>query len=383
MWSVIRRLQGVSPTCESTSGVSSFERHQHSIMMHEIKPYPRQLDPDIFTRPYGDLEYEKVRVWMLSDVADKRLQAINHLLELYVQQRENSIRSLKYGFLELLLSTLHHDEEERMRCKAAEALIMLLLEPKALDMLLSMDDEKGALRELLKTVEDPSSEVVILSLKVMIACRMAYNAYEAIARLVKYGLIERCIALLRHADDRVTATACTTLGTIFSVKEAFIPFVEAGGVAELTAVLQRDDPFITAEAADVITLAAAYRMGKKAAVERRTLSFLLPHMLHENLRVRTAVTGAVAQLTIYEPGKQQAVDCGVPPVLLEILAQEGERDVLVNVVKGIVNVAEHPAGRRQLLGAKERLQAIAREADDYQPLTSSISEALSQLARKC
>ncbi|EAN79570.1 hypothetical protein, conserved [Trypanosoma brucei brucei TREU927] len=384
MWSVIRKLQGVPLDDDSdTSAESRIERNQQSIMMHEMKPHPRPLDPDIFTRAYGLLEYEKTRTWMLSEEFNKRVQAIDHLIELYTQQRENAVRSLRYGFLELLLSTLHNDEEETMRCKAAEALAMLLMEPLAVDMLLAMDDEKFTLRELLATLSDPSHEVVILSLRLILPCRMAFNSYEAIARLVKYNFIERGIALLRHPEDRVVATACTALVTIFSVKEAFIPFIRLGGMSELTVALHRDDPFVISEAADVVTHAASYRMGKKAAVDCRTLVALMPHMLHQNLRVRTAVTGAVAQLTIYEPGKYQAVDEGLPPLLLALLMEEEERDVLVNVVKGIINVAEHPVGRKRLLGAKERLQSLSSVADDYQPLTSSICEALSQLERKC
>ncbi|RNF13987.1 uncharacterized protein Tco025E_05998 [Trypanosoma conorhini] len=383
MWSVIRRLQGESPSSEGACGESRCERNQRCIMMHEMKRYPRSLDPDIFTRPFGELEYEKVRLWMLDESVDKRRQAMNHLLELYVLQRENVVRSLRYGFLDVVLSTLHHDESEEMRCKAAEALAFLLRETNGLDMFLAMDDEKAALSELLKALDDPSREVVILVLRVTIACRAAYNAYEATLRLVKYGFIERCIALLRHEEDRVAATACSALVTIFAVKEAFIQFIRAGGMEEVTEALKRSDPFVVAEAAEVVIQAAVYRLGKKAAVNHNTLVALQPYMLHDNLRVRTAVTGAVAQLTIYEPGKQQAVDENVATILLELLMQEEERDVLVNVLKTVVNVAEHPAGRRQLLGAKDRLLFIAREADDYQPLTSSVAEALSQLERKC
>ncbi|RNE99459.1 hypothetical protein TraAM80_08179 [Trypanosoma rangeli] len=383
MWSVIRRLQGESPPGESTCGELRYERNQRCIMMHEMKRYPRTLDPDVFTRPFGEMEYEKVRAWMLHDSVDKRRQAMNHLLELHVLQRENVICSLRYGFLDVILCTLHHDESEEMRCKAAEALAFLLRETKGLDMFLAMDDEKATLCELLKALDDPSSEVIILVLRVTIACRAAYNAYEATLRLVKYGFIERCIALLRHEEDRVTATACSALVTIFVVKEAFIQFIQADGMAEVTEALRRNDPFVVAEAAEVVIQSALYRLGKKAAVNHNTLVALQPYMLHDNLRVRTAVTGAVAQLTIYEPGKQQAVDENVAELLLKLLMKEEERDVLVNVLKTIVNVAEHPVGRRQLLVAKDRLQFIAREADDYQPLTSSVAEALSQLERKC
>nr|CCC95234.1 unnamed protein product [Trypanosoma congolense IL3000] len=383
MWTVIRALQGVPTDDECRYEESRYERNQRSIMMHEMRPYPPPIDPNVFTRAYGSLEYEKTRMWMLSEEFNKRIQAINHLLELYTQQRENAVLSLKYGFLELLLSTLHHDDEEVMRCKAAEALAMLLLEPVALDSLLSMDDEKETLRELLDAFSDSCYDVVVLSLRVIISCRAAYNSYEAITRLVRYGFIGRCIELLRHVEDRVVAAACAALGTIFSVKEAFIPFIKLGGVEELTAVFQRENPFVIAEAADVAAHVASYRMGKKAAVKCCTLVVLMPYMHHESPRVRTAVTAAVAQLTIYEPGKYQAVQEGLPPLLLSLLMKEEERDILVNVVKGIINVAEHPEGRRQLLGAKERLQVLACVADDYQPLTSSICEALSQLERKC
>ncbi|KEG13825.1 hypothetical protein DQ04_00761050 [Trypanosoma grayi] len=386
MWSVIRRLQG-EPIADASAvdDLTRFERNQRCIAMHEMRPHPRPLDPEIFTRAYGELGYEKVRVWMLSDDVARRRQAVDHLLELYVMQRENVIRSLRYGFLELMLSTLHHDEAEEMRCKAAEALALLLREPKALDMLLAMDDDRATLRELLNTLDDPSSDVIVLALRLVIVCRAAYNAYEATRRLVGYGLIERCIVLLRHDEDKVAAMACSALVTIFDVKEAFIPFIKAAGMRAVTAALARNDPFVAAEAAEVVTQAASYRLGKKAAVDSGTLVALVPYMTHDNLRVRTAVTGAVAQLTIYEPGKQQAVDDGIAQVLLALLMreEEEERDVLVNVVKTIVNVAEHPMGRRQLLSAKGRLQRIASGADDYQPLTSSVCEALSQLERKC
>ncbi|KAF8302803.1 hypothetical protein TcYC6_0043030 [Trypanosoma cruzi] len=383
MWSVIRALQGESPACEDNFAESRYERNQRCILMHEMKRYPRSLDPEIFTRPFGELEYEKVRAWMLDDRVGRRRQAVDHLLELYVLQRENVIRSLRYGFLDVLLSTLHNDESEEMRCKSAEALAFLLRETKGLDMLLAMDDEGGTIGKLLKALDDPSKEVVILVLRVTIACRAAYNAYEATVRLVKYGFIECCIALLRHEEVRVSATACSALATIFSVKEAFIRFIRSGGMAEVTEALKRNGVFVASEAAEVVTQAAVYRLGKKAAVNHCTLVALRPYMTHDNLRVRTAVTGAVAQLTIYEPGKQQAVDENIAPILLELLMHEEERDVLVNVLKTFVNVAEHPAGRRQLLGAKDRLQFIAREADDYQPLNLSVAEALSQLERKC
>ncbi|KAH9599664.1 hypothetical protein LSM04_007081 [Trypanosoma melophagium] len=387
MWSVIRRLQGVSPDDGDIPAETRLEHNQRCIMMHEMRPYPHPLDPNIFTRPYGELEYEKVRVWMLNDDVSRRIQAINHLLELYVMQRENAIRSLKYGFLELLLSTLHHDEEEEMRCKAADALALLLREPKALEFLLAMDDEKGTLRELLTTLDDPSSEVVVRAVRVLMGCRAAYNGYEAITRLVRYGLVERCVRLLEPAGraDKVAAAGCGGLAAALLVKEAFVRVVRAGGVGAATAVLAapQPDPLAVAEAADALTLTAAYRLGKTAAVDAHTLAALRPHMRNENLRVRTSITAAVAQLTIYEPGKRQAVDEEIPAVLLALLMQEEERDVLVNVVKAIVNIAELPAGRRQLLAAKERLQFIASEADDYQPLTSSVAEALSQLERKC
>jgi hypothetical protein len=92
--------------------------------------------------------------------------------------------------------------------------------------------------------------------------------------------------------------------------------------------------------------------------------------------VRSSIAAALAALTVSERGKSQAIEGGVVDIVANALLQESERDVLMNQIKVVSNIAEHPVARPVLESIVPRLQEIAQLAQGYEPLVQAADRAV-------
>lgn len=368
MWSVIRKKQGITQNVSVFSSISpgeSFERNQRIILHHEAKPFVPELDPDVFTRAYDDFNFEKIRRWMLAENPDSRFQAVDQLTELYVEQRENCARSLPYHLLEILLSLMCTDEVPDIRERAATAMSLLVREPVAQTVLLELDQGgQRPFERILACLADPIDGVVVVVLRVIAACHARYNSYALTELFTKKNSIPLMVNLLRSESIMVKAVTCLALLPIFDVKEAHILFLREGGMRVVTEALEIDDAMLIANGAEVISRAAEFPQGKRDAVESQTLRVLCRYIQYDNLTPRVAVLSAMAQITVLESARMQAVEFGVAERVKELLSVEDERDVLVHLSRLIFHIAEWPEGRRRLLPCRERLEELIDLAED-------------------
>lgn len=391
MWDVIRRTQGLALNenalaCEPAE--EQYQRNQRCILLHEAKPPVPHIDPKTMTRAYGDFHYEKVRRWLLDEDVQLRLQAADQLIELFTEKREHRVKCLEYNILPILFSTLCEDPEEVLRERAATALQMVVQEPVAQDRMLRVvaqsqsadefvvghfEEEEGDAaigdlqqRLLTEALADSSDLVVMLSLRVMIGCHGYANNYALTEHMVDLGAVPIVLELVRQSPNPlVRAVACSALVPMFDVKEAHIIFQRAGGMKIVTdAVRGAEDDMLVAEAAEVISRAAEWPQGKRDAVSFGTIAALLPFVRSANLSVRVAVAAALAQITVWEPAKFQAVETpDLTTAACQLLAEEDERDVIAHLAKLIYHVAEHPDGRAALRSCKPRLLTLLEYAD--------------------
>lgn len=361
-----------------------FARHQRCLLMHEAKPNVPVMDPKNFTLPYGDLVFDKVRRWLLDEDANMRGQALNQLIELYVESRENCVHSLHYGLLPLLVLLIATDEEHELRERAATAAEILFHEPLAQHQLMQSEEAgAGLLKRLLGALGDPFEGVIVLVLRVIIACHGRHDGFATTTRLVELGSVPTLLSLVQQSPTTVVrAVACAALVPTFDVKEAHLIFDTANGMQVITQALREtSDEMFVAEAADVVSRAAEFAPGKRAAVACETLSVLLPHLPCANLSVRVAVAAALAQVTVLESARRQAGKMGMPAVVLALLADEVERDVLMHVARLIANLAELPSARAALKPARGRLEELSVCAGDDAAIVTAFATALELLSR--
>lgn len=386
MWSVIRKNQGLPPNenaFEQLSNEENYQRNQMCILMHEAKANIPPIDPKIFTKAFHHLIFEKIRRWLIDEDPHMRIQATDQLIEMYIEKRENCILSLSHDTLPILISMLCTDEVSDIRERAAAALEILVKEPMAQNLLIDMEKRgEKPLERLLNATLDSCDSVVVLALRVLVACNVRHNLHTLTESLVELGCITRYLELVQRENIIVKAVACSALVPTFDVKESFIIFLSNDGMKILTDALAVDDAMLIAAASEVISQAAEFPEGKREAVRHQTLAALQPYMMHENLTTRVSVLAALAQLTILEPAKFQAVDIQLPKRILELIAVEDERDVLIFLAKLIYNIAEYPEGRTQIRTCKERLQELLQLAGEDIAIVATFNEAIHKLSQK-
>lgn len=389
MWSVLRRHQGEVYEPKENVQMPDPSRNLHpntsaatnrcaltlrTIAMHETKPQPKPQDPQILTAPYGNLIYRKIRDHLAHDNVILRRQAVTHLYELFSQITEHVVCAVKEGILDALMLSLV-DPDDDMRTQTCIVLEQVVKQPAGQQALLAKGTEY--LGKILSATDDSCTDVVIEALRVLAATNVAFNENESTRRLIGIGAVPIYVRKLKDSDDGVCCSACTALCKVFDVKEGFIHVIEAGGVAALTdAVRRATEIMVLVEVAEVLSQAAFYGAGKQAAIQCRTAETLIPHISHESVAVRSSVTAALAALTVSERGKSQAIEGGVVDILTQALLQENERDVLMNQIKVLSNISEHPIARPNLEFVVPRLEEIMQLAADYAPLVQSAERAI-------
>lgn len=399
MWAVIRRAQGLSLNEEpaaASSPVDCYDRNQRCILMHEAKAAVPYMDPRIMTRAYGEFHYEKVRRWLLDDDARLRLQAADQLIEMYTEQREHRVRSLAYDALPILFSILCADEEEVLRERAGAALEMLVREPITQDQIikaeaLGPEAHPGGMtpldRVLTVALQDSCDAVVALVLRVTVACHSYTNSFAVTERLVALDAIPKILERVAVSENPlVCALACASLVPVFDIKEAHVIFQRCDGVRIVTeAIRTAEDDMLVAEAAEALSRAAEWPQGKRDAVTCKTISALINHMDTGNLTARVAVLAALAQITVWEPARFQALETDrCTTAITALVAVEDERDVIAHLAQLIFHLSDEPGGRRALRPCRDRLIELLGFADS-EDLTVRLvlQNAVDTLARKC
>lgn len=386
MWSVIRRHQGLSSNRNefaSLSNESKYQRHQMCILMHEAKANVPSIDPKIFTKAFDRLIFEKIARWILDEDPEMRIQAADQLIELFVEKREHCILSLSYNILPILIAVLCTDEVTEIRERAAAALEILLKEPLGQDLLISMEKRgEEPLERLLSATSDSSDSVVVLTLRVLVACNGGLSLHITTEALVQLGCIQCYLDILvKRENPIVKAVVCSALLPTFDVKESFITFLDHEGMRIVTEALRVDDATLVSTAAEVISRVAEFPEGKRDAVRCGTLEALQPYLNHENLTTRVSVVAALAQLTVLEPGKYQAVKINLPQSVIEQIDVEEERDVLIFLAKLIYNIAEYPDGREKIKGCQGRLHELLLFAGEDAEIIAALNEAIEKLSQ--
>ncbi|CCW68380.1 unnamed protein product [Phytomonas sp. Hart1] len=393
MWSVIRKEQGLSPNVSAYDEKTPQDRralHQRVIVLHETRPFTPYINPKLYTRAYGDLNYDKLARWLHADDPGMRLQAINHLIELYTENREHCVRSLNYDLLPGLIGMLGGDPVEEIRGLCASALTMLLNEPTTQ----SRVDREGWVKYLsgiIAATRDRSDGVVVLSLRALAACHIHYNHFLLTELLItELNGVELVMKLIQSSPNAtVRAVACGVLTKMFDVGETFARFARLRGVEILTQTISEaaaEDAMLLAGAAEVISRGCECPPCRHEAVHHETMKVLFPHLAHGDLLVRVAVSAALAQITLLEEAKMQASDW---PLLLEAVLnaiyQEVERDVLVFLSKFVYNIAEFPKGRAALRPCRshiEKLYAFTAEGEEAELTRQTLANTIEILYRK-
>eukprot|EP00388_Colpodella_angusta_P036514 GDKK01039097.1.p1 GENE.GDKK01039097.1~~GDKK01039097.1.p1 ORF type:complete len:100 (-),score=10.30 GDKK01039097.1:68-367(-) len=89
------------------------------------------------------------------------------------------------------------------------------------------------------------------------------------------------------------------------------------------------------------------------------------------------MAGALAALTVYVPGRQQALELHLVEEIAAAINSEEQRDVLANHMHTICNMAEHPQARFALRAtAIPRLEEIVGLTVDYPELHESAVRAI-------
>ncbi|EPY37625.1 hypothetical protein AGDE_06309 [Angomonas deanei] len=350
------------------------------MMLHEARPDIPPSNPGVFSRAYGELNFEKVRRWLVDEDARLRIQAVEELIDMYVERREYAVISLKYEMLEILITTLIGDEVDEIRERAGAALEMLLRERPAQQVLLGLSD--NPLQELLKALHDSSDGVVVITLRAFIAAHSFTNEFRVTEELVRLGVIDHYMELLSHENVVVVAVTCAALVPVFDIKEMNVVFLRQNGMQLVTRALASNDAMLVTEAAELLSKACETQEGRRVAVESGTIAALAAHVTHENLSARVGVCSALAQITVLEKARFQAVEVNLPPVLLELLSTEDERDVLVHVARLLIHLGEFKEGRDALRSSVPRLEELVSLAGEDLAIAVPLQKAISVLSRK-
>lgn len=399
-------------THPNTTAKYRFELAMRQIYLHEAKPDPKPLDPLVLTTPYDRLVYAKIAANLSHENVSMRRAAIEQLLELYGQKPEHVILSLKptpsggasgmnTNMLDVLCVSLN-DPDEELRVGACRALQYIMreaegqkaaLQPNKSSTSKAAADASPSVRpdgtncsnynfyyfeKFLAILDDEDPIVVSEGLKVLASCHMYHNEMIATKHLIKLGCLNKYVEKIRVRHEGIAGNACEALVKALDVKEAFVFALDAGAMEALTNVMAvESDPFVLTKAAEATTKLCFYGAGKRAGFKHNTIKSILPHIRDESSAVRTAMAGALAALTVYVPGRQQALDLDVIVELVAAITSEEQRDVLANHMNTICNMAEHPQGRFALkASAIPRLQEIVGLTVDYPQLHEAAIRAI-------
>lgn len=395
MWKVIRHRQGLEPNAPPPRRDTDYAAHQRCIQLHEVRPDVPYMSPIAFSKAYGEFVFVKIRRWLLDERTDVRLQAAEHLIELYTEKREHSVQSLSYDLLPILLATLEKDESPQMRERAGMALELLVRET-ATQRLLLLEDGSNApttstgrstvtppcLLSILASLRDTCEEVIIAGLRVVLSCHAWQNAFAVTAALVDGGLTPILIDLILSPNTSAQVFACSAARQLFQVKEAHVEFLKLGGISTLTSAITHTEAVaLVAEAAEVVSLAAEYAQGRRDAVACGTLAALQPYLQNPNLTLRVAVYSAAAQVAVLESAKRQATEAGYPALLVQEMRGEDERDVLMHMLRLVYHIAEWPAARLTLRECLPRVTELQQLAEGDEALELVLAQATQILKR--
>jgi hypothetical protein len=381
MWSVLRRYQNLeggaaADAAAAGGGPDAFGTNQRTLALHGCRADPAPQDAAALTVPYGALVHEKLLRHMAHDAVQMRRKALMTMLELYQQKQEHAVSSLHAGAVQVYVGLLP-DEDEDVRAMACMALQNVAVLPLGQAQILGGKH----IPAFLAAVDDASDVVAAEALRLCAALHQAHNECAATTELVRRGAVARYVARAASEDDEVCATALTALGKAFDVKESFIEVLDCHGLRPLTAAVStRQDPVAIIEASECISKLAFYTAGKRAAITEKTVIPIIELLTHAATAVRTAASGALVALTISEAGKLQAIDADVVGKLRASLDAEVERDILVNEIKVVCNISEHPVARQQLAALIPRLQEIEQlAAEEHPTLVSNAQRAIAMV----
>ncbi|EPY19921.1 hypothetical protein STCU_00386 [Strigomonas culicis] len=386
MWQVIRRQQGLdlneSPYAACTP-IQAYGAHQQTILLHETRANIPYIDPKIYTKAYGDFNFEKMHRWLEEADSNLRLQAINELIDVYVERREYGVQSLSYGYLPLLLSLLSSDKVSDMRERAGTALEILLRERAAQLALLELEAKgQKPLSVLLEALQDSFDGVVVITLRALISCHSAYNGFLITDKLVSLGAVGSYIELVKGQNTVVQAAACAALIAVLDLPDAVAPFLSLGGLQAATAALTTGDVTVVAQGAELISKATETTQARKEALACSSIATLAPYLPHDNLSVRVPVAAALAQITILEDARSQAVKDHLPATVLDLMQTEDERDVVVHVARLMTHLGEYPAGRAALKAGVPRLQDLLNLVEEDPAVAVALQTAIDTLSKK-
>ena len=382
MHSVIRKRQGLPWAPEEPKGLTTNSSHIAGVA---VRAGPFETDP--LGLAYSSWSHPKLVTQLTADDEQLRRKALAHTCEMLRSAREIA-SFVPAGIVPALNKAAEHSADAETRKLATAALLPLARDQNARNTMLELETfEETVLvddAEALVTrwrLGAGSSVPVLLRLACDVEAGVRSNSLAVMLELGKFKpgshalisggavklLVRRCVE-----DSENLAAVLAALNKVMEVDhDGLAEGIKGGAIAQVSQLLQIEQPAAVCEHAlyALMTLTVGSEEKKQCVQEKvlpRVLALVRPRRdafrdeteeaVH---RVQTAAAALLMSLTIDNECKTEAVRLGAVKELtplVQIALQEeltNELDysnstLFANVTKCIANLAEYPAGRKQL-----------------------------------
>nr|CAD7448084.1 unnamed protein product [Timema bartmani] len=233
---------------------------------------------------------------------------------------------------------VHKDAFLRKRC--AEIMTTLASQAVGREAMLK---NATMITNMATTVHDDHPEV---RLKASQAVEMVARTYQGTDILNNANFVPLLASKMMHEIDNIVLMILEHLLTVENVVEEAI---DQGTMGLMEVLMNRQRPDVVARAISCLQLLLVHPSGKKIAVTTNLTHGLKRALFSEDREVHTMATAALMFITITTMGKKEALKINIMDRLLELASDFNCKELQINCVKTLTNMAEAPEGRKKLL----------------------------------
>nr|CAD7578767.1 unnamed protein product [Timema californicum] len=265
-------------------------------------------------------------------------QAINSLADL-IHDPEKSFEVIRLHFVPRLVDLMvHKDAFLRKRC--AEIMTTLASQAVGREAILK---NATVITNMAITVHDDQPEI---RLKASQAIEMIARTHQGTVILNNANFVPLLASKMMHEiDDIVLMILEHLLTNEYVVGEA----IDQGTMGLMEVLMNRQRPDVVARAISCLQLLLMHPSGKKIAVTTNLTHGLKRTLFSEDREVHTMATAALMFITITTMGKKETLNVNIMDRLLELASDFNCKELQINCVKTLTNMAEAPEGRKKLL----------------------------------
>ncbi|CAG2059811.1 unnamed protein product [Timema podura] len=235
-----------------------------------------------------------------------------------------------------------HDDHPEVRLKASQAVEMVARTYQGTDILNNANFVPLLASKMMHEIDDIVHFIGVGGGSVPVNPNDARGYIHANQNLVGQVLYQATMRLKELIQLMI-------LEHLLTVENVVGEAIDQGTMGLMEVLMNRQRPDVVARAISCLQLLLVHPSGKKIAVTTNLTHGLKRALFSEDREVHTMATAALMFITITTMGKKEALKINIMDRLLELASDFNCKELQINCVKTLTNMAEAPEGRKKLL----------------------------------